>query len=368
MQFKKHLFWLIPLLILDAVGLVIYFRHSGAERHVEAEVGPNESPAAPRSGPFNTMVFPTGKPWPPAAPAEEVFQPTASGRLESALYGSTRTRRLGDRLLPAFHEGVDIAAQSSDRRGRALDEIMAVADGTVGYINSISGKSNYGKYIVLMHADPLGEVYTLYAHLSDIADELRVGQPVSAGQTIGIMGNTPAANIPRVRSHLHFEIGVILNNRFRSWQRHRKLKPDHGRFHGWNLLGINPQAVFSTWSKNPGRFTLADYFTSITPPAFEVVLRADELPDYFRRYPLLWMGAPFQGSAMVVACSENGVPLSGHKAEPDELAALAGRADLVRNVDVEVLGRNGARLIIRKNGKWVLGKNGVKWREMLLFN
>lgn len=67
----------------------------------------------------------------------------------------------------------------------------------------------YGNVVVLLHPDLLGngdEVFTLYAHLSEISVE--VGKQVAVGQIIGKVGGTGAAYGP----HLHLETRVSIND------------------------------------------------------------------------------------------------------------------------------------------------------------
>ncbi|MFU8826721.1 MAG: M23 family metallopeptidase [Brevefilum sp.] len=67
----------------------------------------------------------------------------------------------------------------------------------------------YGQVVILLHTgllDGAQDVYTLYAHLSEI--EVEVGDRVSAGQEIGRVGATGAAD----GSHLHFEVRVAHND------------------------------------------------------------------------------------------------------------------------------------------------------------
>lgn len=369
MHWKKHLCWLAPVLLLDGLGLWFYLRWietRPAARAPESEaLELDQAPAGAVVPQLRKMVFPTGQTGLLDPAAANVFQPTASGRPESALYGSTRTGRRGKLLRATFHEGIDVAAVRRDRRGWPLDEIYAVADGQAAYINRTGGNSNYGKYVVLKHADPLGEIYSLYAHLASVAAGLRAGQAVSAGETLGVMGNTSTSPIPMAQAHLHLEIGLILNNRFRAWYRRQNLKPDHGNFHGWNLLGLDPLGVFAAQRQTPD-FSLLAHLAAVAP-AFEAVLATRILPDFFRRYPKLWRGAPFAPPAIAVVCSENGVPLSGRNAGAGEQAALGGGRWLVQNVNPAGLGRNGTRLIRENNGGWQLADNGEKWRDMLLY-
>jgi murein DD-endopeptidase MepM/ murein hydrolase activator NlpD len=88
------------------------------------------------------------------------------------------------------HDGVDISGQTKD-------DVNAAGSGTVVY----SGWQNgYGQTVVVDHGNGR---YTLYAHLD--SRDVKVGQEVAAGETIGgigTTGNTPSA----AQTHLHFEI------------------------------------------------------------------------------------------------------------------------------------------------------------------
>jgi murein DD-endopeptidase MepM/ murein hydrolase activator NlpD len=87
------------------------------------------------------------------------------------------------------HQGIDIGAP----RGTP---IYAAAD---GIITTRTRGSSYGKYIVIQHANGYS---TLYAHMTEFADYLRVGSSVSRGQVIGYVGSTGYST----GSHLHWEI------------------------------------------------------------------------------------------------------------------------------------------------------------------
>src|SRR5262249_5349778 len=50
-----------------------------------------------------------------------------------------------------MHEGLDIRSLQHDKHGEPTDPVLATADGTVMYINTKAGLSNYGKYIVIRH-------------------------------------------------------------------------------------------------------------------------------------------------------------------------------------------------------------------------
>ncbi|NCC52751.1 MAG: M23 family metallopeptidase, partial [Spartobacteria bacterium] len=307
--------------------------------------------------PWDHMSFPTAQENLLDTNHPGVFQPTASGRLESALYGSVRTANRGGQLMSSFHEGIDIAPMERDRKQRPKDVIYAVADGEVLYVNKVAGNSNYGIYIVLTHTDPLGEAYTLYSHLASVKSGIKKGVPVKSGQPIGTMGNTASTGIPMARAHLHFEVGLVLNSRFPHWYRKHSKSADHGAGHGWNLLGVDPLLFLQQQQQDPD-FSMAKFMYSV-PRAFTLIIRESKLPDFFKRYPLLWKDGPYQGPYLLLECAENGIPLAG-RAATDEEVARAGKLPAVIDVDEDVLGRNGCHLITRRSGAWRLTRSGTK--------
>jgi murein DD-endopeptidase MepM/ murein hydrolase activator NlpD len=88
------------------------------------------------------------------------------------------------------HNGVDYYARTGG-------PVLAGADGTV--IEKLY-RDDYGNMLLIDHG---AGVYTRYAHLSSFAPEIGLGARVSAGQQIGLMGNTASYPIP---VHLHYEI------------------------------------------------------------------------------------------------------------------------------------------------------------------
>ena len=294
-----------------------------------------------------------------------VFMPTESGKIESAWYGSTRTRKFGKSFLPAFHEGVDIAPTERDSKGRAKDPVFAVADGRVAYVSRIAGNSSYGIYVVLLHKDTIGEYCTLYAHLASAGAGLKEGDAVSRGAEIGRMGNTSTLGIPVQRSHLHIEFGTLLNDRFSSWFRKEKLKPFHGNMHGYNLAGLNPMDLVP-YMTNGQLFVFQQYITNC-PVAFRLIVPVRGKPDYYCRYPSLWIGGEPVSGAMVMDVSEGKVPLQARAATEEESASLHKHKPRVLEAFPEVLGRNGSRLIVEEHGNWILGRNGEQWLDILLY-
>lgn len=293
----------------------------------------------------------------------QVYMPTGSGRIISASYGSVRTNSSG---RASFHEGVDIGPTRWER-GRATDAIFAVADGEVAYINRAGGNSSYGIYVVIAHQDRIGEVYTLYSHLASVPKSLSQGDTVTRGQEIGIMGHSSTLGIPQQRSHLHFEICMMLNPDFLRWYQSKKLTPSHDRYHGFNLIGLNPHLLLTRLhDRDEARFSFAEALR-LTPTAWTLLLATDRLPSYFQKYPTLWQGDLYYRGPLVMEVSESGAPLSGRPATPEEIETLGTRKTRVLEVNTEVLGRNGTRHILRQNGVWDVASAGERWLEILLY-
>jgi len=386
----RHWVWILPLLVLD----FFIFRWLALRPGGCASPPPPPAPAAESTASLPAEPEPPPLPPPPVwqrmippTPQQDllnpdtpgVLQPTASGRINSAKFGSVRTANRGGRLYPSFHEGVDIAAMKRDRKNVPQDSIFAVAEGRVAFVNSNPGRSNYGRYVVLEHKDPsLGEVtlrdgsvrtatvYTLYAHMASIHFGIRKGRAVSPGDVLGVMGHSSNSSIPLSRGHLHWEIGLMLNSRFERKSREEKMKPDFGNYHGHNLFGLDPLDFFAHQSSDPG-LTMASYLAQLSP-ACEVILRG-KYPNFFQRYPSLWKGKPYTGGPLLLAISESGIPLSGRNANAAEIKKLGNMRHAVSKVYPKTLGRNGKAYITQRKGQWKFTEKGritTLWLQLIL--
>jgi peptidoglycan LD-endopeptidase LytH len=213
-------------------------------------------------------------------PIEKFIQPTASGKIESGLFGCVRS---GGKK---FHEGIDIKPLYRNKKGEPTDAIFASWDGTVAYVCSISGKSNYGRYVVIEHNGLTPAVYTLYAHLASVTPGLKAGDPVKAGSTIGVMGRSALPPIHKDRAHLHFEIGLRLSDQFDGWyikQKKFAQRNEHGNFNGMNLMGIDPLALMN--EARYGMLTDLSAYIQSLPTAFTVYVAYAKVPSFLKRYP-----------------------------------------------------------------------------------
>lgn len=143
------------------------------------------------------VVFVPGVNWSPIAPTNQSPPRQAGQILTGSPLGSALPQVLlgyGYQVQPgttqvAFHSGVDLAAAAGI-------PVLAVGNGTIAFAGQ---QGVYGNLIVINHAEGL---QTRYAQLGSI--QVKVGQRVSQGQTIGTVGTSgrPSSKEP----HLHFEV------------------------------------------------------------------------------------------------------------------------------------------------------------------
>jgi len=283
---------------------------------------------------------------------QDYLQPTVSGKMESALFGMVRED--GKR----FHEGIDIRPAKTNADGEALDLVLAAMDGQVAYLNAnVNGP--YGRYVVLHHAAAEIPVYTLYAHLAKIEPSLKTAQPVRRGTVIGLMGRTSAGASPitKDRSHLHFEVGLMLSRGFNRWyaaQPENKQSPNlHGLYNGQNLIGMDPMLILG----QPKVDILAALRSQ--PTALTVGLRTNKMPDFVQNYPALMRGDASHVAGWYVEFSWQGMPVRWTALDAKSPQLPAGRWRLL-----EIDQTQRTRLIQRK----MLGADGRTPGELLTQN
>ena len=149
---------------------------------------------------------------PPLSPNELYWTPdVASDRWLHPLAGPIRrmpvrdsrvfgAERPGDRPPECHrgHCGVDIGG---DVWG---EPVLASHDGVVDRVQRGPNDAHGGLYVRLAHRG--GSVFTQYFHLAAIPRQLEPGAEVSAGDVIGLLGDS---GVHRSGPHLHFTISVV---------------------------------------------------------------------------------------------------------------------------------------------------------------
>ncbi len=246
---------------------------------------------------------------------DRIYKGEKSAPWEGGQYGFVRDPAETSEgiVYTRFHEGIDIRCLHRDSRGEPLDEVHAIAGGTIVHTNPVAGYSNYGKYIVIEHRWGGCSYFSLYGHLSEIA--VQPGQEVHRGERIGTMGHT-GEGLNQARAHLHLELNLMVNHNFDGWYAaHFKKEPNrNGIYNGLNLAGMDIARLFVALRKNPA-LTIPEFlageetFYKVTFPKSA----GFELP---KTYP--WMVASRPGTEMEsweVSFTRSALPL---KIEPSE--------------------------------------------------
>jgi murein DD-endopeptidase MepM/ murein hydrolase activator NlpD len=302
------------------------------------------------------------------SPGDEAnyFVPTPGRTWTSGTFGCVRSEGF------QMHEGLDIKYTKRDIRGEPLDPIYAAAAGRVAYINSNSGLSNYGKYVVLEHRIEGIPVFTTYAHLSAFADGLSVGDKVHPGQRIATMGRTTNTRQPisKERGHLHFEITVRLNDRYATWHntKMKGYRNDHGNWHGRNFIGVDPRAVFLAQEKLGSKFSFLNFLRSRTELC--KVLVRDTKSSWLRHYTPLIRRNPIVDREGVagyeISLDYNGMPFLLVPRAKSEIGE-GPKIKLLSVNEKEQSSKPCRKLVTRRGGSWQLTPTGTQLIDLLLY-
>jgi murein DD-endopeptidase MepM/ murein hydrolase activator NlpD len=166
-----------------------------------------------------------------------------------------------------LHTGRSAEAIDYTPGGSWWSYVAATQSGTVVFSQNLA--SSFGRVIVIKHDDA---TYSYYAHLSQRS--VNVGDAVSRGQTIGVVGNTGCGSCG---THLHFEarMGVVepvneynlYNTGTAAWIRDVKA---NGWFPWYPNTARNSGLIAYSPSHPKGQCIGNPYLTVIWPKASEI--------------------------------------------------------------------------------------------------
>jgi len=297
---------------------------------------------------------------------EKFFVGTVGKPWTSGQFGCVRTDGW------QMHEGLDIKCLQRDSGGEPVDPVLAAADGKVVYLSAKPSLSRYGSYIVLRHQIDTLEIYSLYAHLRKIRDDLMPGHTVKSGEVIATMGRTTNTRegISRDRAHVHFELDLLLNEGFPSW--YKKAFPtqrnDHGEWNGLNLLGIDPRLVLLEQHRQGTKFSLVNFVRN-QAELCRVRVRGTNFP-WLKRYPQLIEPNPLVekegATGYDIALNSYGVP---YRLIPRAASEFKNKSRFqLLSVNEPEYHKNPCRRLVSKHGdRWALTQNGNNLLELLTY-
>jgi len=270
-----------------------------------------------------------------------------------------------------WHEGLDIRCLRRDQQGEPSDPVVATADGVVAYFSLKPALSNYGRYVILRHQVEGIEIFSLYAHLSQVRPDLQPGLAVRAGEAIGVMGRSTntGAGISRERAHVHFELNLRLSDSFTTWQKQHQpgQRNDHGEWNGHNFLGIDPAQVFRDEARLGPHFSLLNQLRSQAELCRVRVRRTGFA--WLRRCPGLIVPNPTAEREGVagweLALNYAGIPFQLIPRAASELKGK-GAVQLVSVNESEREEHPCRRLVVRRGGRWELSPRGSELIDLLV--
>ena len=297
---------------------------------------------------------------------EKFFVPTVGKPWTSGCFGCVRTEGW------QMHEGLDIRCLHRDKHGEPTDTVHATTDGVVAYINRKPSLSNYGNYIILRHVVDGIEIYSTYAHLREIRDDLKSGATIKSGEKIGMMGRTANTKqgISKDRAHVHFELNLFVNERFPAW--YKKTFPsqrnDHAQWNGQNLLGVDPRAVLLEQREQGTAFNLTKLIQR-QPELCRVAVRDTTFP-WLTRYAALVRANPRASSEGIagyeIALNFNGIPIELIPRAASELKSKS-RITLLSVNEAEQKKNPCGKIVTKRKGHWELATRGQNLLELLTY-
>ena len=267
-----------------------------------------------------------------------------------------------------MHEGLDIRSLQHDRHDEPTDPVMATADGTVMYVSTHAALSNYGKYVVIRHVIDGIDLYSLYAHLSEIAPGVATGKVVKRGEVIATMGRTSntSEHNGKERAHVHFELNLLVNDNFNAW--FKKNMPgernDHGVWNGQNLNGLDPREILL--AERTGKFSLLEFLRGQTELC-RVQVRVKSFP-FLKRYAPLVLKNPRADREGVagweLALNYNAVAFALRPLAESEMMSR-GKFQLLAVNAKEYQAHPCRKLVALRGGRWQLGDKGLRELELL---
>lgn len=293
----------------------------------------------------------------------QFIQPTISGRVSSGLYGCVRND--GHR----FHEALDLFPIFRKPNGEPDEPVYSIMKGVVVYANKVASRSAYGRYVVVEHPEADIPVYTLYAHLASVADDIPVGTAVEAGTVLGQLGRSASYVIPKERAHVHFEIGLRISDGFNDWYKDQDYEnPNYfGLWNGMNLSGMDPLSFYLAIRNKT--FDSFKAHISAQPVAATVRVYTSKAPDFAERYPMLLGRALEEEKGIVgwdVSFTQYGMPISMTPWYRGELEPSAAGAIELIHIDHELVKKTACwRTLVKKGNGYQVGRFLDRYLKLL---
>ena len=176
---------IIIVILLAAGGIGLYFYYHQPSSTTSPTAEPSSTPAIEQ--PTAQFALPISN------------YKTGQTKKPFGIYITPQTSPVQPEKFTGYHTGVDIE-QVQDN---ADVLVFAIADGTVRHVNYVSG---YGGVIIIEFSYQDQTYTALYGHMRLSSATISVGDKVSKGQQLAVLGTGYSSETDGERKHLHFSI------------------------------------------------------------------------------------------------------------------------------------------------------------------
>ena len=141
--------------------------------------------------------------------------------------------------------------------GLASISFLACTPNTIHWVfDTYMEARSTGGAMVKAGGDTWFMLYPNYAFGEALQRDTAAFVTKAGGKVLGVMGHssTNETAIPKERAHLHFEVGLLLSEKFQAWydaeEDNRGTPNQHGIFNGQNLMGFDPTLLLARSSTN----------------------------------------------------------------------------------------------------------------------
>lgn len=187
---KKYIWVILILLILALFGALFFYFYSNKQLSNSPKTSPTPAPA----------------PTPTPEVKKEVYPPVSNAKARITkkpfgIYITPQTSPVQPEKFTGFHTGTDFEINADELNAEV--PVSAICDGKILIKQVVSG---YGGVIVQSGTISGQAVTILYGHLNLAQSAVNVGDQISGGRQIAILGDNQSYYTGGERKHLHLGV------------------------------------------------------------------------------------------------------------------------------------------------------------------
>jgi murein DD-endopeptidase MepM/ murein hydrolase activator NlpD len=193
---KKWIVLIIIVVVLGAAGFFVYLKTRPAKSSTTTSTNTTPTSSTPTTTPTPTPTL--------TQPQSQYALPIANfltGQTKKpfGIYITPQTSPVQPEKFTGYHTGVDI----EEVQDNTDVPVYAINDGVIKFSGRVGG---YGGVIIYSTQIDNQDVTILYGHIRLLSAEKKVGDTVSKGEKLAVLGTGYSSETDGERKHLHFSI------------------------------------------------------------------------------------------------------------------------------------------------------------------